>query len=141
MQVEPNPAAPRKLPELEPLTAAFWTGGEHGKLRIQHCGDCGHWQHPPLARCPKCHGANLSADAVSGRGRVQTFTINHQAWIKGVDPRFVFAVIALDEQPELYVFSNVLADPERMRSGMQVEVCFERNDDVWIPLFRPVGES
>ena len=96
-------------------------------MRIQHCGDCGHWQQPPLPRCPKCHGANLPADAVSGRGRVQTYTINYQPWVAGVDPRFVFAAIALDEQPELYVFSNVLVEPERMHAGMRVEVCFEHN--------------
>jgi len=137
--VQADPANPRKLPELEPLTRDFWTGGEQGELRIQHCGTCGHWQHPPLLRCPKCHGAQVAAAAVSGKGRVQTFTVNHQAWVKGVDPRFVFAVIALDEQPELYVFSNVLVAPEAMHSGMRVEVCFERNDDVWIPLFRPMA--
>ena len=137
---EPSPAlaaAPRKLPLLEPQTAFFWTSGADGRLRIQHCGDCGHWQHPPLARCPKCHGANLAPDVVSGKGRVLSHTVNHQSWLPGVDPRFVFAVIALDEQPELYLFSNVLSPPEAVHGGLRVEVCFEQNDDVWIPLFRP----
>ena len=131
--------APRKLPALEPLTAFFWTSGADGVLRIQRCGDCGHWQHPPLPRCPKCHGANVAPQPVSGKGRVLTYTVNHQAWIAGADPRFVFAVIALDEQDELYLFSNVLAEPDSVRSGMRVEVCFEQNDDVWIPLFRPLA--
>lgn len=127
----------RKLPLLEPETAFFWTSGEDGTLRIQHCASCGHWQHPPLPRCPQCHSADLSPQPVSGRGRVATFTINHQAWSREEDPRFVFAAIELDEQAQLYVFSNVLCDPQEARSNMRVVVSFEHQDDVWIPLFRP----
>lgn len=128
----------RKLPLLEPLTEAFWTGGAKGELRIQHCNACGHWQHPPLVRCPKCHSADLEARAVSGRGRIKTWTVNHQPWQRGVDPTFVFAAIELQEQAELYVLSNVLCAPDEVRSGMAVAVTFEQQDDVWFPLFAPV---
>ena len=44
---------PRKLPALEPDPAFFWTSGADGHLRILRCGYCGHWQHPPLPRCPR----------------------------------------------------------------------------------------
>ena len=128
----------RKLPLLEPLTEAFWTGGAKGELCIQHCDACGHWQHPPLVRCPKCHSADLAARAVSGRGRVKTWTVNHQPWQRGVDPTFVFAAIELQEQAELYVLSNVLCAPDEVCSGMAVAVTFEQQDDVWFPLFAPV---
>jgi uncharacterized OB-fold protein len=135
-------APPRKLPELEPDTRFFWTSGADGKLRILRCGTCGHWQHPPLPRCPVCHGDDLAPQVVSGRGRVIGFTVNHQAWTAGeIDP-FVFAVIELDEQRELYLFSNVLTPPEAMHSGMAVQVTFEQQEDVWLPLFVPVtGEA
>ena len=128
----------RKLPLLEPLTEAFWTGGAKGELRIQHCNACGHWQHQPLVRCPKCHSADLEARAVSGRGRIKTWTVNHQPWQRGVDPTFVFAAIELQEQAELYVLSNVLCAPDEVRSGMAVAVTFEQQDDVRFPLFAPV---
>lgn len=131
----------RKLPLLEPLTEAFWTGGAKGELRIQHCNACGHWQHPPLVRCPKCHSADLEARAVSGRGRIKTWTVNHQLWQRGVDPTFVFAAIELQEQAELYVLSNVLCAPDEVRSGMAVAVTFEQQDDVWFPLFAPVTHA
>ena len=134
-------AAPRKLPLLEPLTAFFWTSGADGRLRLQHCGDCGHWQHPPLSRCPKCHGAHLAPAPVSGKGQVRAHTVNHQAWLPGVNPRFVFAVIELDEQPELFVFTNVLAPPEAVHGGLRVAVTFEHHEDVWIPLFKPEGAA
>lgn len=131
----------RKLPLIEPLTEAFWTGGAAGELRVQHCETCGHWQHPPLVRCPKCHSADLQPRAVSGRGRVKTWTVNHQPWQRGVDPTFVFAAIELEEQAELYLLSNVLCAPDEVHSGMAVQVTFEQQDDVWFPLFAPADPA
>lgn len=131
----------RKLPLLESLTEAFWTGGARGELLIQHCDACGHWQHPPLVRCPKCHSAGLAAKPVSGRGKVKTWSVNAQPWQRGVDPTFVFAAIELQEQAELYVLSNVLCPPDEVRSGMPVQVTFEQQEDVWIPLFAPVADQ
>lgn len=130
----------RKLPALTADSAAFWTGGARGELLIQRCATCARYQHPPLPICPVCRAETLRPTPVSGRGAVKTFTVNRQQWLAGMDAAFVFAAIELAEQPELYVFSNVLAPPETMRSGLPVEVCFENQDDVWLPLFRPAGE-
>jgi uncharacterized protein len=127
----------RKLPALTPETEAFWTGGRDNCLMIQRCTACGLWQHPPLPLCAACRTETVKPAVVSGRGRVKTFTVNHQAWVPGLDEPFVFAAIELEEQPELYVFSNVLAPPGAVRSGMAVRVCFERHEDVWLPLFEP----
>ena len=129
--------APRKLPALDPETAFFWTGGAGGRLLIQRCGACGRWQHPPLPRCPRCHGEAVAPEPVSGRGAVRTYTVNRQAWLPGLDQPFVFAAVELVEQAGLYLFSNVLAPPETVRAGMAVSVCFEQHDDVWLPLFKP----
>lgn len=128
----------RTLPVLEAGSEFFWTAGEEGVLRIQWCATCDRWQHPPLPLCPVCHGDRLIVKAVSGRGRIKTFTVNHQAWKPGMTVPFIFAAIELEEQPELYVLSNVTGAVETLRSGMAVEVYFERQEDVWIPLFRPL---
>ncbi len=130
-------APARKLPALTPETAAFWTGGRDGRLLIQRCTACGQYQHPPLPLCPVCRTETMAPAAVSGRGTVKTFTVNHQPWLPGADPHFVFAAVELPEQPELYVFTNIEAPAEAIRSGLPVEVCFEQQDDVWLPLFRP----
>ena len=131
----------RKLPALTEDTAPFWTGGERGELLIQRCQSCERYQHPPLPICPTCRTPTLRPVAVSGRGAVKTFTVNRQQWLDGMDETFVFAAIELAEQRELYVFSNVLAPPDSVCAGMPVEVCFEQQDDVWLPLFRPTGEQ
>lgn len=132
---------PRKLPVLEPLTEFFWTSGADGTLRIQRCEACGRYQHPPLALCAACHSDAIAPAPVSGRGRVRTFTINHEPWLPGMAVPFVFAVIELEEQAELYLFSNLDGPAADARIGMPVEVRFERHEDVWLPLFRPRGEA
>lgn len=131
----------RKLPALTRETAPFWTGGERGELQIQRCATCGLYQHPPLPLCAACRTETVGPEAVSGKGRVRTFTVNHQAWLPGLDEPFVFAAIELAEQPELYVFSNVLGDPGAVTSGMPVKVCFEHHEDVWLPLFEADFEA
>ena len=130
--VEPPP---RKLPLLTPETEAFWTGGKDGRLLIQRCTACGLYQHPPLPICSACRTETVEPEAVSGKGKVKTFTVNHQQWLPGLVEPFVFAVVELDEQAELYVFSNILAPPDKVRSGMRVAVCFEHHEDVWLPMF------
>ena len=79
--------------------------------------------------------------AVSGRARIKTFTVNHQAWVPGLDEPFVFAAVELEEQAELYVFTNILAPPDKVRSGMKVRVCFEHQEDVWLPMFELAGDA
>ena len=130
----------RKLPLLTPETEAFWTGGERGDLMIQRCTHCGLYQHPPLPICAACRTETVFPTAVSGRGRIKTLTVNHQAWVPGLDEPFVFAAVELEEQAELYVFSNILAPPASVRSGMKVRVCFEHQEDVWLPMFKALDE-
>lgn len=130
-------AAPRKLPALEPETAFFWQSGADGTLRVQRCGDCGHWQHPPFPRCAACHGENVSPQPVSGRGRVTSFTVNHEPWLPGLAVPFLFAVVELAEQAQLYLFTNLLMPVDEARIGMAVRVRFEQHEDVWLPMFTP----
>jgi uncharacterized protein len=132
-------SVPRKLPVLDAETGFFWTAGADGRLLIQRCAGCDRWQHPPLPLCPGCQSEQVAPAPVSGRGTVKTFTVNHQAWLPGLDAPFVFAAIELVEQSELYVFSNVIAPVEAVRIGLPVSVRFEQQDDVWLPLFEPAG--
>ncbi len=131
----------RKLPKLTPETAFFWTSGADGRLRIQRCGDCGRWQHPPFPRCAACGAENVAPGPVSGRGRIATYTINFEPWYPGLAVPFVFAAVELEEQAGLYVFSNVDMPVAEARIGVPVAVYFERSEDIWLPLFRPEAQG
>ncbi|GGB90694.1 hypothetical protein GCM10011494_06320 [Novosphingobium endophyticum] len=130
-------APARKLPALEPETEFFWTSGADGHLRIQRCGNCGLWQHPPLPRCAACGSEQVAAQATSGKGRIASYTVNHEPWVPGLEVPFVYAAVELIEQAQLYVLTNILAPVDAVRIGMPVEVEFERHEDVWLPMFRP----
>ena len=138
----PHQSFPRPLPALEAGSEFFWTAGAQGRLLIYRCQTCGRYLHPPFPRCPACGGAELSAAPVSGRARVASFTVNYQQWVPGLEVPYVFAAVELIEQPELYVFTNIIGCPvEEVRIGMNVEVVFERHDEVYLPMFQPMGEG
>ncbi|HEX7871749.1 MAG TPA: OB-fold domain-containing protein [Sphingobium sp.] len=127
----------RQLPLIDAETGFYWTAGETGRLHIQRCGDCGRYQHPPLPLCRACHSAAVTPQPVSGRGRIATYTVNHERWLPGLQVPFVYAAVELEEQAELYVYTNILGPVEAVKSGLPVRVEFEAVEDVWLPLFRP----
>lgn len=126
----------RKLPLLTAETRPFWTGGAVGELRINQCADCSLYFHPPAPVCRHCASRNVAPTAVSGRGKVIAFTVNHQPWTPELAEKYLVAVIELEEQAGLQLMSNVVGcDPESVQVGMPVKVTFEQVEDVWIPLF------
>ncbi len=134
----PDPKRP--LPEISPMNEYFWCGGKYGQLHILRCSDCEWFIHPYAARCTACGSANLSPEPVSGKGRVAGFTINYQPWIQGVEVPYVIALIELAEQPNVRLMTNLPeCAPEEVAVGMEVEVYFEQQDDIFVPLFRPAG--
>jgi uncharacterized OB-fold protein len=128
----------RLLPRLDDLNRPFWTGGEHGELQMLRCGGCGYWIHPPSPRCPVCFETDVAADTLSGRAVLHTYTVNHQAWIPGIDLPYLVAIVELPEQEGLRLTTNLVGcEVDDVRIGMPLEVVFEHHDDVWLPLFRP----
>jgi uncharacterized OB-fold protein len=128
----------RLLPRLDDDVTFFWTSGEDGVLRLLRCNACGFYIHPPGPVCPRCLSRDVAPQAVSGLGRVETFTVNYQQWIPGSDP-YIIAWVSIDEQPDLRLTTNLVdVEPEDVRIGMAVRVLFEHVEDVWLPLFTPV---
>jgi uncharacterized OB-fold protein len=128
----------RLVPELTSNTADFWSGGEHGELRIQRCQACGYWAHPPTDICPRCLSRELAAEATSGRGVLFSFAVSHQPAGPDVPIPYTIALVELPEQTGLRVLSNLVnCAPEDARVDMPVRVVFEQHDDVYVPLFEP----
>lgn len=128
----------RVAPPLTERTAAFWTSGADGVLRIARCHDCGRYLHPPRPTCPACRGRDVGFTPVSGRAVVWSWTVNRYGWVPSMPPPYVVADVELVEQPGLRLLTNVLdCPPESMRVGLPVRVCFSKVGDAYIPLFRP----
>jgi uncharacterized OB-fold protein len=137
-----NPHPNRPLPALDKDTEFYWTSGADGKLRIARCDACSHYIHPPVPFCTACGSTAVSPAPVSGRGRVASYTVNVQQWIPGLDVPYVIAAVELAEQPELYVFTNIVGCPvDVVDIGMPVEVAFEPHGELYLPMFEPAEES
>jgi uncharacterized OB-fold protein len=132
------------LPELTDANRHFWQGGASGELVLLRCADCGTWLHPPQPVCPTDRSKHLVAEAVSGKGTVASFTINHHQWLPGFEPPYVVALVQLAEQDELRLTSNIVGcNVEDVEIGMPVRVVFRHipdpGGDIWLPLFEPDG--
>jgi uncharacterized OB-fold protein len=117
----------------------FWTGGRDGELRIVRCNDCGYYIHPPSPRCPRCLSENVEPSPVSGRGRVYTYTVNQRAWSPGLEVPYVIAIVALEEQSDLRLMTNIIGcEPGAVAIDMPVQVEFREQGEAYVPVFRPV---
>lgn len=138
----PPASPPRALPLVDKDSQAFWTSGEVGVLAIHRCKQCAYYVHPPVPFCPRCESREVAPEAVSGRGKVITFTVNHKQWVPGLPVPYVLALVAIAEQDDVRLVANVTdCDPAEVSFGMDVEVWFEPVEDLWVPLFRPVRGS
>lgn len=129
----------RTLPVIDRDNEAYWTWGRDGKLAIYRCAGCEYFVHPPVPFCPECESRDVAPQAVSGRGRIVTFTVNHKAWVPGLPVPYILALVAIEEQDDVRLACNLVdCAAEDINFNMPVEVLFEQAEDIWIPLFRPV---
>lgn len=139
---DPAPRSGRPLPLLSLDTEFFWTSGADGRLRIQECRACSALIHPPQPICRYCRGRELAPCVVSGAATLASFTVNHRFALPGLPPPYVVATVALEDDPRVRLTTNIVeCDPDALHLGMRVEVVFQQDDDVWLPLFRPTAHQ
>jgi uncharacterized OB-fold protein len=134
-------ATERPLPLLTDLNRPYWTSGSDGRWRLAQCTSCERLFHPPALRCPYDHGLPRFAE-LSGRGRVETWTVNRHPFFPGFTPPYVIAFVNPIEDERVRVLANLVnVEPNDVTAGMPVRVVFERHDDgedeVFVPLFEP----
>jgi uncharacterized protein len=129
----------RVLPALDFTNEFFWTSGKDGVLRFLRCAACEELVHPPAPYCPKCGAHRPEPAAVSGRGTVHSFTVNHQAWDGTTEP-YVIALVAIEEQPDVRLTTNIVGcEIDDVKIGMPVRVVFADHDPIYLPLFAPAS--
>ena len=133
-----NPPRPR--PKLDADNRAFWTGGADGQLNMLKCGDCGQFTHPPRLICRHCQSEAMAPVAVAGTGVIDSYTINSQPWLPGLDVPFVIARVRLDDVPDVILTTNIVnCAVDEVHFDDKVQVVFEEQDGIWFPLFEKVG--
>jgi uncharacterized OB-fold protein len=142
----PSGAPRRPFPEAREHERPYWAGGARGELVVQRCGECGRLNHPPTLRCRHDHSAELEWTVVSGRGRVEGWSVNEQQWLPGFPAPYVVALVALVEDPSARILTELVGvNPSAIQPDMEVQATFTRvsapdgGDEVWLPLFEPVA--
>jgi uncharacterized OB-fold protein len=129
----------KPLPGISSLNQPYWEGLRRHELTLQRCDNCATVWNPPAPLCPKCWSRKFTWTRLSGRGRVNSWVVFHQAYFRGFEsdlPHNV-AEIELDEGPRLLTNLVDVANDD-IRAGMPVEIVFERaTDEITLAKFRP----
>jgi uncharacterized OB-fold protein len=136
------PQIQRSVPALTELNRPFWTFGAQGVLAMQRCTECERLLHPPGLRCPYDHAVPEYVE-LSGRGRVESWTVNRHQWFPGFSPPYLIAFVNPVEDQRVRLLTNLVnVDLDVVTAGMPVRVIFDRrvagdDEEVFIPLFEP----
>ena len=131
---------PKPLPVVTEESRPFWDGCREGKLLLQYCDACQHYQFYPRLYCMRCAAKEVRWLEVSGRGVIYSYTVIRQ----NKSPEFVddvpynLAIIQLEEGPRM--MSNIVdIDLDDLRVDLPVAVVFDPvSDTISLPRFRPI---
>ena len=131
-------APKRPKPIVTPLGEPFWAACNERRLAVQRCRGCTRLRHYPQERCPACHGAEYDWATLSGRGEIYSYTVSHRAFHPAWQDRAPYVIATIELEEGVRMVSEILdAEPDSIRIGLPVEVCFEPLEDFGlIPLFR-----
>lgn len=131
----------KPLPFVTSLNAPFWEGLKRRELKLQRCDGCGRIWYPPGPLCPHCWSDKFTWTGLSGRGRVNSWVIFHQAYFKSfeADVPYNVAEVELEEGPRLLT-NLVGVRNEEIQAGMPVEIVFEdATEEVTLAKFKPAA--
>ena len=131
---------PKPLPVITEENRPFWEGCQQGKLLLQQCRKCYHYQFYPRLYCMQCSSETLQWVEANGRGVIYSFTIIYQ----NKSPEFVHetpynvAIVQLEEGPRL--LSNIVdVGATELQVDLPVTVVFDQvTDTITLPRFRPL---
>ena len=113
------------------LTQPFWDAANEGRLVIQNCSACDRLQHPPTPTCSQCGSGDLEWKEMSGRGTIYNYGVVFDCPVRLLqeDQAFNVAVIMLDEDPGIQMYSHLPGTPtDEVPVGGRVEVVFEATE-------------
>lgn len=131
----------KPLPAISSLNRPYWEGLKRRELRMQKCDRCGLVWFPPSPLCPACWSREFTWTLLSGRGRLNSWVVFHQAYFRSFEGDIPYNVVEVEliEGPRL--LSNLVGIPNAdICSGMPVEIVFDEvTPDITLAKFRAVS--
>jgi len=132
------PAKPYLSPDMDDLAVQFYAECAKGRLCFQRCRSCATWRHLPRHGCGACGSTDWEWAPSTGRGRVFSWTVTHQAPFPGLPTPYVVAVIETDEGVRMAAGLRGV-DPTALALDMPVEVeMVPVTESAAVPFFNPV---
>jgi acyl dehydratase/uncharacterized OB-fold protein len=132
----------KPLPQPTPISAPFWDGLKAHEVRLQQC-EHGHWLFFPRTHCPSCGARLLAWKAVSGEGRLYSFTVARVPTLPEFSDEMpqLLAVVELDQGVHVNT-TLVGVDAADLRVGQRVRPVFdERPGSVTLLRYTPAESS
>ncbi len=129
---------PKPLPRITPDNRPFWDAVRRHELRLPKCQECGTVWYPLGPVCPECLSERYQWDRMSGRGKVSSWVVFHQAYFAEFADDLPYAVVQVELEEGLRLTSNLVGVPnDAITIGMPVEIVFEDvTPGVTLPRFR-----
>ncbi len=128
----------KPLPVPTAESKPYWEACKRHELRIQRCKHCSRYRHYPQPMCPYCYSFEFEWAKVSGKGKIYTYVVTHQAFHSGFAEEVPYATVTIELDEGVRMVSRMVdTKPEELEIGMPVEVVFEDvTDKITLPMFK-----
>ncbi len=133
----PAPTKPHLSADMDDLAVQFYAECAKGTLAFQRCKSCNTWRHLPRHGCGTCGSPEWEWSPSTGRGKIFSWTVTHQAPYPGVPTPYVVAVIEVDEGVRMAAgLRDVDHDAVELEMPVEVEMVAV-TETASVPFFRP----
>ncbi|HVV94772.1 MAG TPA: OB-fold domain-containing protein [Hyphomicrobiales bacterium] len=124
-----------------PYDEPMWQSASEGALKLQRCAGCGRFRYPPGPCCPACLSTEATWEAVSGRGRVLSWTTFHRQYLPAYPAPTTCVAVELEEGP-IFIANVDAVDAAALRVDAPVELIYGTHPDGYaLPRFRLAVEA
>ena len=119
-------------------TGGFWEAAKRGELVVRACATCGTYLHLPRAYCSTCGSWDGHWVAVSGHGRLYSWTVVEHQVHPAYPVPYTIVLVELDDAPGVRLVGSLPGSPH-VTEGQPMRVRFDTvADGAVLPQWEPV---
>lgn len=124
----------------DPMTVEYFEHCSAGKLCFQRCTSCRTWRHVPRIQCAKCSSPDWEWAQSTGRGKLFSWTVCHQAMHPGFADEVPYAVAVVELEEGVRMVAGLRGVPlDTLSLDLPLQVTFEdAGEGVSLPYFTSV---